>query len=67
MPQRTKAPCKDCPGRFPACHGQCEPYKEWKSAYEAGKAKSRRGNDALGLIVKAINKAKREQHRRYGK
>ena len=67
MPPRTKAPCKDCPDRFPACHGQCEPYKEWKDNYLAGKAKARRGGDALGVIITAIDRAKREQHRRQGK
>jgi len=26
-----KAPCKDCPDRYPACAGSCEKYKAWKA------------------------------------
>ena len=28
---REMSPCKDCTGRFPACHDKCEKYKAWKS------------------------------------
>lgn len=29
--------CKDCPDRYPACHDQCEKFKEAKEAYQAYK------------------------------
>lgn len=29
--------CKDCPDRFPGCHGQCEKYKTERAAYDAQK------------------------------
>lgn len=24
------SPCKDCPERFPGCHGKCDKYNKWK-------------------------------------
>ena len=29
-PTRELPPCKDCADRYPACHGSCGRYKEWK-------------------------------------
>lgn len=29
------SPCKDCPNRHPACHGECDQYKEWVVKYHA--------------------------------
>ena len=36
-------PCKDCvpPKRAPGCHSICQEYRDWKTACEAVKAKSR--------------------------
>lgn len=31
-------PCKDCKERFPACHGNCEKFAEWKKPIEILKA-----------------------------
>lgn len=39
------SPCKGCQERFPACHGQCDKYKTWKSnliSEKIEKAKSMR-------------------------
>ena len=30
MPDINKGPCMACAERKPACHDQCEKYKEWK-------------------------------------
>lgn len=27
---KIDAPCKECPGHVPGCHGSCEAYKDWK-------------------------------------
>lgn len=29
--------CKDCPDRYPGCHGQCEKYKAERAVYDAQK------------------------------
>ena len=31
---RETPPCKDCKERFPACHGSCDRYKDWKKRLE---------------------------------
>lgn len=30
-------PCKDCPDRFPGCHGNCQKYKEAKIDHDVKK------------------------------
>ena len=32
--------CKDCPDRYPGCHGSCEKYIEQRAAYDAEKAEA---------------------------
>ena len=32
------APCKNCPDRYPACHGHCEKYQTWLAEYRKGEA-----------------------------
>ena len=32
-----KSPCLTCEKRYPACHGDCEEYKEWQSDIHAAK------------------------------
>lgn len=27
---RTMSPCRDCPDRYPGCHGKCEKYLAYK-------------------------------------
>ena len=29
--------CRDCPNRFPGCHGSCQSYIEWKTEHEKEK------------------------------
>jgi hypothetical protein len=42
--------CKDCPDRYPGCHGSCEKYKEQRAKYDAEKAEvMKRFNVACGL------------------
>lgn len=40
-------PCKDCTERHFKCHGECEKYKEWKSA----NAKEYKRDDATNFLV----------------
>lgn len=30
----AKAPCLNCPDRYPACHDHCDRYGEWKEIHE---------------------------------
>jgi hypothetical protein len=34
----TKTPCHKCLERHAECHSNCEKYREWKLAFEKGKA-----------------------------
>lgn len=36
---RPSFTCKDCPDRYPGCHGKCEKYQKEKSEYERIKTK----------------------------
>lgn len=36
-----KFTCKDCPKRYPGCHGKCEKYQKEKADWEAIKAAAR--------------------------
>ena len=37
----SRAPCKDCPDRFPACHDSCPRFKEYREYIDArNKAKA---------------------------
>ena len=40
-----KAPCKDCPDRYPGCHAKCEKYIAWAAWWATVKANERREND----------------------
>ena len=34
MPERTEAPCKDCPKRQLHCHSSCEAYRKYREHRE---------------------------------
>lgn len=34
--------CKDCPDRYPGCHGKCEKYINERSAYDAVKDEAKK-------------------------
>ncbi len=43
-------PCKECTDRHPACHGDCEIFRDWKhplDLLQADKAKDRMIDDVL--------------------
>lgn len=48
--------CKDCPDRYPGCHGKCEKYIAERAAYDAQKAKAMKVSDlATGLYEQKCN------------
>lgn len=44
--KRTEAPCLDCNGRSPGCHGRCWEYKMWSDWLKKDK-ESRENERAL--------------------
>jgi hypothetical protein len=48
--------CKDCPDRYPCCHGKCEKYIQQKAEYDAQKAESMKKFEiAAGLYEQKCN------------
>lgn len=37
--------CKDCPDRYPGCHGKCEKYIKERSDYDAKRSEYRKKYD----------------------
>lgn len=50
-------PClRDCPGRFPGCHGKCERYAEYRAEIEAMNAEKRREYVVAGYSFETVTK-----------
>ncbi len=48
--------CKDCPDRYPGCHGKCEKYIAARAEYDAQKAEAaKKFNVASGLYEQRSN------------
>ena len=45
-----KGPCYGCTERFPACHGSCERYAEWRRPLEIAAAERVKGRQADELL-----------------
>ena len=59
--------CKDCPNRYPGCHGKCEKYLAEKAFYRKRKEDIRTRNAAVGYTVDEIRKKRdRAAKRRRG-
>ena len=57
--------CKDCPKRYPGCHGKCEKYITARAEYDAKRAEYRKKSDiACGIAQQQINSIHRITKRR---
>ena len=58
--------CKDCPERYPGCHGKCEKYKKARAEYDEKMAEHRKKYDVACSIAKqhsdSIQRITRNQH-----
>ena len=58
--------CKDCPNRYPGCHGKCEKYQREKEAWTALNKKANAGKDADYYVMLQVlaNRDRTEKKRR---
>lgn len=58
--------CKDCPNRYPGCHGKCEKYKQEKEAWNKLNAEANKGKDADYYVMHQVlrNRDRAEKKRR---
>jgi hypothetical protein len=57
--------CKDCPDRYPGCHGKCEKYIKQRSEYDAEKAETmEKYKVACGLYEMKCNSVYKALNRR---
>lgn len=58
-------PCMGCEDRYPACHGHCEKYKEWRAEFDAKKAEGMKIYELnYGLASQRINGHNKATNRR---
>lgn len=57
--------CKDCPDRYPGCHGKCEKYIKERADYDAKRAEARKKyNIASGLAEQRFDGIRKVTDRR---
>ena len=55
---------KDCPNRYPGCHGKCEKYLAEKAAWDKRKAEVQARNVAAGYSSDQVRKRKDQAARK---
>ena len=66
----NKTPCKGCEKRHPACHDNCEVYKEWTAARKEVQAKLKQWKsetfaDRMSDTSLLKNETRERKHRKY--
>lgn len=56
-------PCKDCEHRSPACHGQCEVYKAWRSPVDV----MRKDKERQRMIDEVYHDGSKRRNRRWNR
>jgi hypothetical protein len=56
--------CRDCPDRFPGCHGQCEKYRKERAEYDETMAEKKKEIDVKngldGFLYNSIERTNRQ-------
>ena len=53
--------CKDCPNRYPGCHGKCEKYQKERAEWDRIKAASEAERDGWRYVSENAAKARSDR------
>lgn len=57
-------PCKDCEFRHPACWSECEPYKQYKKAFDAEKLDRDKSRHAQEFLCDMYHRQMRKKRKK---